>query len=69
MENRSGLIVATTLTKATGTAEREAAEETARAQQPALPVVGFVNSGGSTQTGRNLMRLGNTNVPRISAWT
>ena len=27
MENRSGLIVATTLTKATGTAEREAAEE------------------------------------------
>ena len=27
MENRSGLLVAATLTKATGTAEREAAEE------------------------------------------
>jgi hypothetical protein len=27
MENRSGLIVAATLTKATGTAERQAAEE------------------------------------------
>ncbi len=36
MENRSGLIVATTLTKATGTAEREAAEEMILRHSPEL---------------------------------
>jgi hypothetical protein len=44
MENRSGLVMAATVTKATGTAERKAAEEMIMRHSPRHPWLVF-NSG------------------------